>query len=468
MSRTVIKYNTENVYIGPAPASGFHFLSENGVLSNDYTNTITNFNLIQPINRVQSISFSTSVERTNIKQMGKRGFIDRPITNYPSVDINIDYIQMGLINEYRMGFLVNYLIPSGTYSGQSYYSNNYSVSLLSGFFDKDNLPGDNQLAYPRTYRDKRNIFIGLDEYGTDVNNTSYTEIHPRSRTLNVIGFGNCYLNAYNVRASVGDLPRATVNYIGENISVYSSGSGLNIPAVESKSGIQYTDIYFNMPAAYEGNNRLAALKPGDITIDISSLAALTGISAIKGTGFSGISGTNLNIDNLFSNFNDIKIQSYNLSLPLDRQPLNSIGYKLPLDRDINFPILGSLSFDFIVGDLKSGSLSNLIKNDIDYNISLKLRNPYNYSNTGIAIQYDIRRAKFEGINYSNDIPTQKIANLDYSFEIDPDDLNKGLFMSGQLNVPFKAFIGYLLQEDDFYLLQEDDFKIVLDDFVYVL
>ena len=114
-----------------------------------------------------------------------------------------------------------------------------------------------------------------------------------------------------------------------------------------------------------------------------------------------------------------------------------------------------------MGDLQTGSVENLTNKNLDYNIAIKLKNPSNAANPQkVAVQYDFRKAKFESINYSNQIGGQEMASLTYKTEIDPDDLTKGFFISGLLNVSgIQTLQGFAFKEDGFALLQENGDKL---------
>ncbi|MEK6884850.1 MAG: hypothetical protein AABY22_34780, partial [Nanoarchaeota archaeon] len=336
------------------------------------------------------------------------------------------------MNEYNLGFYVNYTIPSGTNSGRAFYEDNFSVCSISGFVTRDLIRGENEIGYPQSYRDKRNLFVLVGAYGKDVNTNTYSFSHPKSNSSYVIGIGNSYITNYQAQAAVGTFPTCSISYLGENYKVYASGSGCLIPALDTKTRSGILNKHFTLPSTYQ-NNIVSALRPGDITISIEAQKASTGVLAIQGTGYTGALISD--IYDLGFKYSDIKIQSYEISLPLNREPLNSIGYKLPIDRQISFPVYTDLNFNLIPGDLQTGSLENLMNQNIDYNIAIKLKNPVGASQNPakVAVQYNFRKSKFESISYNSQIGDSETANLNFRTEIDPDDLTKGFFMSGLLN-----------------------------------
>ncbi len=51
-----------------------------------------------------------------------------------------------------------------------------------------------------------------------------------------------------------------------------------------------------------------------------------------------------------------------------------------------------------------------------------------------AIRYDFLKAKFLSSSFQTNINQSRVGTFNFSAEIDPDDLNHGLFISGLLNI----------------------------------
>ena len=99
--------------------------------------------------------------------------------------------------------------------------------------------------------------------------------------------------------------------------------------------------------------------------------------------------------------------------------------------------------------MSSGSLIDLINLNQDYNFTITLGMPKTCAtaNTGEPIhagvtpfetreneliRYSFNKAKLDGFNYDTSIAENKQFTASFSTEIDPDDLSKGLFISGFL------------------------------------
>lgn len=418
-------YNNQLLMVGPAPASGYFFADTNGVPTPVPVGT---YNLIQPLKRTQSFSYSIEANPLRVSEIGAPNNLYDYNLAAPLVNIDFDYLISDLRNEVRLGFYVK-LSPNNLDQldgGIPYPSGN----ILSGFSFGDQLYGysgvlnsqtNNTIRYPFTYRDKRNIFLVISPYGDDVINN--LNISGGISGMNVLGFGNCYINSYKINAQVGDFPKANVSYVAENVIFYSSGvSGIS-PYIEPKSGNVNSNIRFNIPTyntAYEeSGNALSVLQPGDILLDIFD------------AGTNSKSKSNIIVQ-------DALIQSFDISLPLERESLNSLGYEFPLDRQINTPITVNTNFNAILRNLFfSGYISDNITKEQKYDLVFKL----NKTGTTI-IRYDIRGAKLKNYNYSSNIGSN--SNISFSFYADMDltyPSQNGLYMSGVLqNWNYTSFI----------------------------
>ena len=171
MSKPTVIYNCQALFLGPAPESGKNFFNYYEISPvNDDSNLVQKINRLNPIDRVQSVSYSINVPYTDITQINQRGLVDRPIINYPTVDLNFNYLLCGTKNEARLGLNVNYPLYNFPFSGESYYPNNDQVSLLSGFFNpsKNNLVKNFWEDFPlNNYRDgkRHSVMKGYYENG---------------------------------------------------------------------------------------------------------------------------------------------------------------------------------------------------------------------------------------------------------------------------------------------------------------
>jgi hypothetical protein len=463
MAKPTVIYNCQALYVGPAPETGYNFVNYNGGSpSNDHGDLIQQLNLLHSIDRVQSIAYSIEVPHTDVSQINKRGLVDRPIINHPTVNLNFNYLLCGTKNEARLGFNVNYPLFNYPFVGEAYYNQNLNVSLLSGFFNttkEDRLKRTWQDFGVNQYRDCKNIYIAVNPSGNDIDEGYFKEdfsqadiyqgIDENAPSYHVISFGNCYLNTYSTDGSVGAFPKASVAYSAYNINFDMSGSGFLAPDINTKDGAlnNKADVVIPRVLAEEG---YPVLKPGDITLSTDS--------------FSG-----LGVD-----FDSLHIQSYNINIDLNRQYLNNLGYRFPVGNEPTSSVFANLTIEGLVDEASSGSLVDLVNINSGYDLTIKvdprdceksIAEPINAGTIPInrrdeALRYSFVGAKLENFNYNTDIGNNKIFSASFRTELDPDDRSQGFFISGVLGAEkIEDFI--LLEgapsgidQDGFYVLQE--------------
>lgn len=444
MSKNRIQYNCQALYVGPSPSNTFHFIDVNGTLNNDTSYNDTNFNLLKKINRVTNLNYSINIPREEIKQMGKSAIASTPILNQPTVLVDFEYYLNGVTNEARLGFNVNHEYIDETKSGQCIF-NGFDYFLFSGLsiYDKVDQPIETPF-WPSHNRSSKNIFgvITKNEY-EDENTKSIEAQKIFSRNANVICFGDGYLTSYDTTCAIGETPKAKASFICDNVVFYTGSSGVAIPAINPKDGLNYSGKKFILPEDPDLQN-VSIILPGDIIIDIQE------------TG-NGISTQMNDIETLGVKFSDIKIQDYNISIKFDREDMTSIGYKAPASRRINFPIQVNFGFTNLVGDESEAKLHDSIRLDKRYNVSIKMKDRATRKE---LIRYDFKNASLQDYRYTSSIEAERRLNFNFRINCTQDNLSEGLFVSGILSNIYTA--DYVLFDEDEFLLQEDGDKLLLN------
>jgi hypothetical protein len=460
MSLNRIIYNAEALYVGPSPSSGQHFVDIYGNLNDYYWSGDNNYNLIRPVTRVQAINYGINFDRTEIKQLGSRSLAAFPLIQYPTINLDFSYLSAGIANEYRLGLDVNYQQLNITKSGQTVYSDNYSICCISGLLDRNlNWDGD---RYRFSYQDKKNYFICVNKSGEDVNQFN-TSQKPNFSALDVYCFGDAQINSYHARGAVGEFPVVNVSLISDNLTIYGSGSGINIPALDpvTRNSSNFRAV---IPSSFDGSF-VSTLLPSDTTVNITSYKKAQNVLVIPGTGLLDSVAVS-RIPDIGIDFQNLAVQSYDIGFDLNREPLISLTSKLPIDRRITFPVYATCNLSVLFNNNITGNLNHLFNKDDDYNVSLRLKNGHR---PGIGIQYDLRRAKLNGFSAAGQIGSNKSANLNFVSEINPDNLSGGFFISGSLNqTPVQKLTGFLQLDDGSYLLLEDGVsRIILYDTIII-
>jgi hypothetical protein len=381
MPRNRIIYQSEAVYAGPAPATGYHYGTYTPGIGGNSNVPNASTNLVEQLQRIQTANYSFTVDRTDVNQFGQLAAIDRVILTNPTVSLDFSYINSNLSNEYILGFTIA--------SGNS----DSAISAISGFLNKTS--------------DERNYFIRTTPEGTD------TVLNSDSSSGNngVIGIGNAFLTSYSTEGSVGNFPTTTINVEGLNMNFQNGISGNFVPAVNPVNG-QALSNYYQLDQAVQNvgigsGSAISALRPGDITLSLSNTLA---------------SGVDVNTMN---------IQSYTLSFDLGRTPIQRLGNKFAFTREIDFPLTVTLSVDAQVTTMNAGNLTNLVVDDsATYNPSITIKSPSDSTLT--MAKFILKGAKLNSQEYSSDIGSNKSVTLTFSAQVGgPQDTANGLFINGQ-------------------------------------
>src|SRR6478736_6134051 len=202
-TRKRVIYQSEALYVGPTPPTGYHYSSGN-----------SGENLITQIHRVQSANYSFNVTRQDINEFGILAAIDRVILQAPTVNLDFNYYLTNGVNEKRLGLNID---------GQS--------SSISGILNGAT--------------DSKNYFISTSPEGTD--NVGYNPV-----AREVIALGNGFLSNYSIDAAVGGLPTASVTVEALNIKVDPTASGNAVPAVDPETGTAVAGVTYELPEAVVG------------------------------------------------------------------------------------------------------------------------------------------------------------------------------------------------------------------------
>lgn len=381
MPKNRVIYASEDLYTGPTPATGQHFSSGN-----------SGINLVNQLYRIQSANYSFSLARQPIRQYGEYASIDLVQLQTPTVSLGFDYILANFSNEKALGLVVDG------------YGN-----ALSGIMNKT--------------RDDRNYFIktsaeGVEAYGDTTSDS----------TVSVIGIGNGFLSSYAAKAAVGAFPSVAVSVDGLNMTMQSTTSGV-IPAINSVDGSRISSYNYTVPSGVSnpgtGLLDISALRPGDITLTITQRQAEDEGIVVDATGTYNTVGVSIS---------DAKIQSFNLAFSLNRDAIQKLGSRYSFSREVVYPIPVTCAIDALVGDLTTGSLSDLVNCDNAYDIQINMYQPNQCNGAAarpVIAQYIVKNAKMNGQSFSSSIGSNKSVSLQFTSEIGgPKQSNVGLFMSG--------------------------------------
>jgi len=377
MARQRVIYQSEAAFIGPAIISGL-------IPAESPRN----------LERVTSLAFGIQHARQQVVQLGRKGVVEDPILAPPIVNFDIEYLGASLKNEQNAGLNVNFSSGLGQ---PSYYFSNQEVSLVSGFCNEENRS-----------LDRRNLYIAVASEGEDVENNP-------SAITGVIGFSNCHLTSYTSSIEVGGFVQNAMSFVATDVS-FSVGAGeIDMPVVNFKD-VDYPPTHTVTLPAYQS----------------------TGVTALRGTQAQiEIRTPRTGISNIGLDTESFKPQSYNLELSFNREPLEAIGFDHPLDQVVNFPIKASVGIASLVSERTAGRIGSLVKNDEGVDITIQLYTPPQTedctSERSLILQYQFINAVLTNHSEGLTIGENKQVELGFTVNIDPDDLSRGLFISGNIN-----------------------------------
>jgi hypothetical protein len=389
MPRNRIIYNVQGLFV--APYSGEQNASSDYYLPNSL--------ILKRIEKVQNFDYSIQQNRSNLVGFNQKKNIFNGVYSPPEVTFTFSYIPDGFTNENRLNF-----------NTANFQSRN-QVPMFSGLCSNDSLINDRDF-YLAINKNENDLFSQNAKFlNSSVNPSSVNDVIDfNSPNYGLLHFQHCNLNQYSFNISVGNIPTVTQNYSADNMILYTSGSGINYTVLDVKSGVnqiqnQLVIVPRNLDYNQTGISGQNILLPGNANISFFT-KNITGVLFYTDT-----------------------IQSLNFSLDFRRNSLRALNYKFPLTSVIQFPVNGNVDMSFVVEENLSGSFFNTLNADSDYNIIVNFgNNPNNVYPTRLIFS----GCKFNNINYSSSIGSNKTANLAFSFDLDPDFGTKGLFASGNV------------------------------------
>lgn len=383
MSRNRVIYQSEALFAAPTGASSLAPANHS-------------------IRRVQSCNYNFAIQRQDINQYGELAAIDRLIIQEPTVAVDMTYyFEPTGFNESHLGLRVN------TYSNEAAATGDSSVA-------------DHMLDYiisSGAAFDQKNIFVLVSDAGIDANDTSASAMGNTGSYNGVIGIGNCFLTSWSLDASVGAIPTVSCALEGQNMVFTGWGSAgltpgdspaiLN-PSVINGSEASNTVVLPSGANLFDGASEVAAVRPGDISVVLTSSNDNAPIFGFDET--------------------DLKIQSVNFAVTIGREPIRKLGSLYAFAREITFPINATMSVSAVVGDTVGSKVYSLITNDRKYNCAIKLVG-YKPGSTTPNISYiSMKGAKVDSQNMTSSIGPNKSLTIELSAQVGK---NSGIHLYGQ-------------------------------------
>ena len=383
---------------------------------------------VSALQRVTDINWGGEVARQDINCMGKLAATAREIIEEPTVNLDFTYYLANAFNE-ASGIGLSVGNDTGAY-GHTMTDAVAGTSIISGVL-ADAFGSSEKNYYILT------VAQGEDADGVDLNNTDLTS--DATTGYGIVGVGNAFLNDYTVNLAVGDIPNAAVSFDAANLTFAQlsgydlsnggfTGVGFQNPAIKRAEGTNLADLQFSgvveLPefeaqgATGNPGDRevsVAALRPGDITVDFATAQLAAGGVWLPG---------------MTTDKQTAHVQSVTIAVPLSRTPLTRLGNPFAFARKIDVPINTSVTVSANVGDVTTGSLVDLLCNDdVGRDITITLGERCGGANN---MKYIIKKAQLDSQSMSINIGDSESVDLTFTSQIGGyNDTTHGVFLSGQ-------------------------------------
>jgi len=347
------------------------------------------------IHRVQDISHSVEVARTDVNEFGRLAALSREVIEVPTVSCDFSYYVIDGHNEASgLGLTVEGFGPTT------------AVNCLSGI-----------MAEGGGVAEKNYYILTVPEGDDATQANAYTAA--QSAKNGVIGVGNGFVTSYGFSASVGEIPSASVSVEASNLRFDEKSSGIPNPGIDPSDGTALAGTV-DVPNSTTGDLQAFAIRPGDIAVSFGSEALTQGGAILPGMG-NGTSGTAC-------------LQSVSIDLPMSRTPLQCMGSVFPKSRELDLPISVTLTANANVADITSGDLTSLLcdpAQERDITVTMRSQCGDKANNDDSLMIFTLKGATLDSQSMSSSIGDNKSVDLTFSAQVGgPQDTTNGLFISG--------------------------------------
>lgn len=360
--------------------------------------------------RVQSSSYSLSVERETVNQISYTKSAGKRIVSPPVVNFDVEYLITSEDVEKQLGLYVGrdksclYDIYKGNSKDQR------SIILLSNPHD-----GDREINFART----------LSGAGA-------------------LGIGNCFLSSYSINASVGSLLTARASWQASNMqfdncnnTIYTGQS----PEINLASGLYLGDKPFIEVVPYSyypGDTKLGSFpktdsdfSAGDIDPYLESVSyagicedVFRGPVAAFGKKDIVLILSNSQFGQSLQNVEDriFAAQSFNVNLNLQRNEMRGFGSNYVFGRKLQLPATADVSISLLKTDVEKGGVYELFEEDREYTFEVDLNQSSEPRSLSFDIfTYKVVKARLVSKNYSLSIGSRETVEMQFQVEVNADE-----------------------------------------------
>jgi hypothetical protein len=360
--------------------------------------------------RVQSSTYSMSVNRETVNQISYTDSAVKQITSPPEINFEVDYLVTSEDVEKQLGLYVG-RDKSCIYN---IYKNNSkderSIILLSAPHD-----GDREINFART----------LSGAG-------------------VLGLGNCYLNSYSMNASVGSLLSAKASWSASNMQFDTCDNAIytgQSPAINLKTGLYEEHQPFIEVAPYSyrpGRTKISSNPKVDSSFSEGDLGqyleSVTHAGICKDVFRGPVSAfsqgditlilSNSQFGQTLKNAEDkmFAAQSFDIELAINRNEMKGFGSNYVFGRKLQLPLVARASISLLKTDIEKGGAYELFEEDRLYTFEVDLNQTS--PNRGLAFDiftYRVTNARLVSKSYSLSIGSREQVEMTFDIEVSAND-----------------------------------------------
>jgi hypothetical protein len=373
--------------------------------------SVGNLPLVTQNYTADNITFYNSGSGVKYTFLDLKSGVNQTNTDTIIIPKNLNYTQSNLSGE-------NILLP-GDATVTFYRSpNNGSTNIIS--LIPENITPVNMSKVGNVFTKIAGTTWGDAEAYSSIgyNNNMYVEVSPNQTTA-----GTMFGLSTNPTASAG---YDTINYAWHvsaagTFNIYENGlliASFGTYTISTKFRIEYdrkTVTYFK-----DG----VSVRSVDVPIPNTTYYFDSSFNQV-GAAITANYGTLSNIQ-----FYNDTVQGLNFDLNFNRKNYKSVNYKFPIIKKIEFPVNGKLNINLLTKESFQGSFFDTLNRNDDYNIVVDFASN---KNDVYPTQFTFSGCKFDAIEYSSNINSNKIANLHFNFDLDPDNASsRGIYASGNL------------------------------------
>ena len=385
-SRTRVISQSKAVYIAPTGSIG-----DMADVGKDLSGVIP-----QQLHRVDTFSFDVDIAggRQDIREFGQLARIGTITLGDLNPSFSLGYYLGNGENESNIGF--NPLGNSPTTAA-------LQDQFISGILSEDPQKREKNL-FVLTVKEGEDAFASTSSF---IDNPTGRFTTAERAGHDVVSFGNCNFESYNVNFAVGEIPRVDIEGTAENVTFDTTSSGLYNPSLNKEGGRADTG-QFMLGTPTTGNMDVLVLRPEDVTLSFDNTSFTFG-------------GTDLS---------DMHVQSASIEVPLSRTPIEALGSAKAVAKPLEFPINVTMNVSALLKNFSAGQIDKILTGaagNETTNITLKVKGD-DGSHRHI---YTMQKAVLDSQGFSQGLDDNETIDLVFSTQIGGvNQTDQGFFYSG--------------------------------------